>query len=79
VFDISSGKPEPTNVARALRELIQRGEVSLPLLEDTAWWRSEERLHYRPVENCRPKQPEMGQQPSKVFGALDPRGVAGLV
>jgi dTDP-4-dehydrorhamnose reductase len=72
VFDISSGKPEPTDVAGALRELIQRGEVSSPL-QDAAWWRSEERLHYRPVENCRPKQPQTGQQPSNVFGALDPR------
>jgi len=47
-FDIRSGKPRPTAVARLLRSLSASQEPRLLGLGSAGWWRREERLTYPP-------------------------------
>lgn len=49
VFDVRSGNPRPTALARMLRELAAKGEHDHPALDSPGWWRRLERLQYPPV------------------------------
>jgi dTDP-4-dehydrorhamnose reductase len=49
VFDVRSGTPRPTALARMLRDLAEKGEHDHPALDSPGWWRRLERLQYPPV------------------------------
>jgi dTDP-4-dehydrorhamnose reductase len=48
VFDVRTGTPRPTMLAKVLRELSDGGEPSHPAIPDPGWWRRESRLLQRP-------------------------------
>lgn len=49
VFDVRSGTPRPTALARMLRDLAAMGTHDHPALDSPGWWRRLERLQYPPV------------------------------
>jgi dTDP-4-dehydrorhamnose reductase len=49
IFDVRSGRPRPTALARMLRDLAATGEHDHPALDSPGWWRRLERLEYPPV------------------------------
>jgi dTDP-4-dehydrorhamnose reductase len=56
VFDVRSGAPRPTALARMIRSLIESGRFEHPLLDVPGWWRRPDRLLYKPVESSRTKR-----------------------
>ncbi|SNT32211.1 dTDP-4-dehydrorhamnose reductase [Noviherbaspirillum humi] len=48
-FDVRSGRPRPTAVARLMRELSVRREPSHPVLQGQGWWRRPGRFFCPPV------------------------------
>lgn len=48
-FDVRSGRPRPTALARAIRDLIASDHHEHPVLEVEGWWRRPLRLLYPPV------------------------------
>lgn len=65
VFNISSGCPRPTALARLLQELTEHQAYYHPVLENEGWWQRDNRLQYgvqkvvsirrnRRPKNCRP-------------------------
>ena len=49
VFDVSSGEPRPTALARLARELANGQPGSHPALSGEGWWRRDVRLEHPPV------------------------------
>ncbi len=49
VFDVRSGSPRPTALARMIRDLAATGAHEHPTLSSPGWWRRLERLQYPPV------------------------------
>lgn len=52
VFDVRSGEPRPTALARMARSLAERGRSDEPLARLPGWWRRRERLRYPPEGQC---------------------------
>ncbi|HEX9953990.1 MAG TPA: family 1 glycosylhydrolase, partial [Allosphingosinicella sp.] len=50
VFDVRTGTPRPTMLAKVLRELSDRGIPSHPAIPGPGWWRRESRLLQRPPQ-----------------------------
>jgi len=46
VYDVSSGHPRPTALARLVKDLATTGDTTLPLAQGTGWWRRSDRVHY---------------------------------
>jgi dTDP-4-dehydrorhamnose reductase len=53
VFNLSSGYPKPTALARLIRILTKRKVYYHPVLETEGWWKREDRLQY-PLDNVLP-------------------------
>ncbi|HEY9087778.1 MAG TPA: family 1 glycosylhydrolase [Anaerolineaceae bacterium] len=69
VYDIRSGQPRPTILARAVKSLAQDGRFSDPLLDAPGWWRTPYRLLYQPYPEDEPAtapllQPAQSRKPT---------------
>ena len=47
-FDVRSGAPRPTALARLIQEITHTGKCSHPLSFEKGWWERSDRLIYRP-------------------------------
>jgi beta-glucosidase/6-phospho-beta-glucosidase/beta-galactosidase len=47
VFDVRSGQPRPTLLARVVRQLAQGQPFRHPVLQMPGWWQRPERIHFR--------------------------------
>ncbi|HEX8463176.1 MAG TPA: family 1 glycosylhydrolase [Abditibacterium sp.] len=50
VFDTRGGHARPTAIAHLLRDLVNEGESSHPVLAQPGWWQRPERVYYPPIE-----------------------------
>lgn len=49
VFDVRSGKPRPTALAALAKQLATQSPVDTTAIPSSGWWRTEQRLAYKPV------------------------------
>lgn len=48
LFDVLSGEPRPTAIAKLIKSLSEGGEFSHPVMEGEGWWNQEHRVLYYP-------------------------------
>ena len=75
-FDVSSGTPRPTAVARMARELAAGRPYRHPVLDAPGWWRRPDRLLFPPVGPPGPALPRRTGTPLLVTGAAGTLGRA---
>lgn len=76
IFDLRSGKPRPTALAKLLKSLASGKEFRHPVLEEKGWWKKDSRILYFQNEPCRTPQASIGTQPLLIIGKTSSLGHA---
>jgi len=78
VFNVSSGCPRPTALARYLQELTAHQVYYHPIIENEGWWQRDTRLQYgsRKVIKMKKKKPAHTCQPLLILGKTGTLGAA---
>lgn len=77
VFNLSSGSPRPTALARLLQELARNGTSNHPVLETNGWWKQEKRIAY-PNDQIAVKKIKKPKPQSKPILILGKSGMMGV-
>ena len=63
VFDVRSGQPRPTLLAKLVRSLARNEPFHHPVLQSLGWWQRPGRVHFQPSAAPVPAQPAKAPKP----------------